>query len=95
MDTITQYISAYLPVVFMVISILLNYIKVFKALKQNVDSIAENKTLKAIREELAQTRDELASMKSQCRAIVERQGVLINELSKVQQYEVGNNEEIQ
>lgn len=95
MDTITQYISAYLPVVFMVISVLLNYIKVFKALKQNVDNIAENKTLKAIREELAQTRDELASMKSQCRAIVERQGTLINELSKVQQYEVGNNEEIQ
>lgn len=95
MDTITQYISAYLPVVFMVISVLLNYIKVFKALKQNVDNIAENKTLKAIREELAQTRDELTSMKSQCRAIVERQGALINELSKVQQYEVGNNEEIQ
>lgn len=95
MDTITQYISAYLPVVFMVITFLLNHIEVFKALKQNVNDIAENKTLKAIREELAQTRDELASMKSQCRAIVERQGALINELSKVQQYEVGNNKEIQ
>lgn len=91
---IEQYIAMYAPTVLMAISTILNYVKVFSGLKNNAGTIMNHPKMTALREELESTKQELTLMRSQMQEMIERQGQLINELSKVEKYEVGKNNEM-
>lgn len=80
-ETIEQLIVMYAPTVLMVISTVLNYVKVLKGLKQD--------DLKA---ELNKTKTMLEAQRHQNEEIIRTQKELINEVSKVVKYEdVGKN----
>lgn len=80
-ETIEQLIVMYAPTVLMVISTVLNYVKVLKGLKQD--------DLKA---ELNKTKAMLEAQRHQNEEIIRTQKELINEVSKVVKYEdVGKN----
>lgn len=91
---IEQYIAMYAPTVLMAISTILNYVKVFSGLKNNASAIMKHPNMIALQNELESTKQELALMRSQMQEMIERQGQLINELSKVEKYEVGKNNEM-
>lgn len=91
---IEQYIAMYAPTVLMAISTILNYVKVFSGLKNNANAIMKHPNMIALQNELDSTKQELALMRSQMQEMIERQGQLINELSKVEKYEVGKNNEM-
>ena len=91
---IEQYIAMYAPTVIMAISTILNYAKLLSGLKNNANSIMKHPNMIALQEELENTKQELTLMRSQMQEMIERQGQLINELSKVEKYEVGKNEEV-
>lgn len=91
---IEQYIAMYAPTVLMAISTLLNYVKLLSGLKNNASAIMQHPNMIALQNELENTKQELTLMRSQMKEMIERQGQLINELSKVEQYEVGKNEEV-
>lgn len=80
-ETVKQLIVMYAPTVLMVISTILNYVKVLKGLKQD--------DLKA---ELNRTKQMLEAQRHQNEEIIRTQKELINEVSKVVKYEdVGKN----
>lgn len=80
-ESIKELIVMYAPTVLMVISTVLNYVKVLKGLKQD--------DLKA---ELERTKKMLESQRHQNEEIIRTQKELINEVSKVVKYEdVGKN----
>ena len=80
-EEIKQLVILYAPTVLMVISTVLNYIKVLKGLKQD--------DLKA---ELNRTKQMLEAQRNQNQEIIRTQKELINEVSKVVKYEdVGKN----
>lgn len=91
---IEQYIAMYAPTVLMAISTILNYVKVFSGLKSNAANIMNHPKMVALKDELESTKQELALMRSQMQEMIDRQGQLINELSKVEKYEVGKNNEM-
>ena len=91
---IEQYIAMYAPTVLMAISTILNYVKVFSGLKNNANAIMKHPNTVALQNELESTKQELTLMRSQMQEMIERQGQLINELSKVEKYEVGKNNEM-
>lgn len=87
-ETIEQLIVMYAPTVLMVISTVLNYVKVLKGLKQD-DLKAELNITKA---ELNKTKAMLKAQRHQNEEIIRTQKELINEVSKVVKYEdVGKN----
>lgn len=91
---IEQYIAMYAPTVLMAISTILNYVKVFSGLKNNANAIMKHPNMVALQNELESTKQEFTLMRSQMQEMIERQGQLINELSKVEKYEVGKNNEM-
>lgn len=91
---IEQYIAMYAPTVLMAISTILNYVEVFSGLKNNANAIMKHPNMVALQNELESTKQELTLMRSQMQEMIERQGQLINELSKVEKYEVGKNNEM-
>lgn len=91
---IEQYIAMYAPTVLMAISIILNYVKVISGLRNNATAIMNHPNMIALQNELKNTKQELALMRNQMQEMIERQGQLINELSKVEKYEVGKNDKM-
>lgn len=91
---IEQYIAMYAPIVLMAISTILNYVKVISGLRNNADAIMKHPNMIALQNELENTKQELALMRNQMQEMIERQGQLINELSKVEKYEVGKNDKM-
>ena len=91
---IEQYIAMYAPTVLMAISTILNYIKVISGLRNNATAIMNHPNMIALQNELESTKQELALMRNQMQEMIERQGQLINELSKVEKYEVGKNDKM-
>ncbi len=80
-ESIKELIVMYAPTVLMVITTVVNYIKVLKGLKQE--------DLKA---ELERTKKMLEAQRNQNEEIIRTQKELINEVSKVVKYEnVGKN----
>lgn len=75
-ESIKELIVMYAPTVLMVISTVLNYVKVLKGLKQD--------DLKA---ELERTKKMLEAQRHQNEEIIRTQKELINEVSKVVKYE--------
>lgn len=91
---IEQYIAMYAPTVLMAISTILNYVKVISGLRNNAAAIMNHPNMIALQSELKSTKQELALMRNQMQEMIERQGQLINELSKVEKYEVGKNDKM-
>lgn len=91
---IEQYIAMYAPTVLMAISTILNYVKVISGLRNNATAIMNHPNMIALQNELESTKQELALMRNQMQEMIERQGQLINELSKVEKYEVGKNDKM-
>lgn len=87
MQEIYQYVAMYAPTVLTALGTVINYLSVFKGLKQNADNLMSNPKMVALKKELDATREELALMRSQVNEMVRRQGELINEMSKVVRYE--------
>lgn len=75
-EQIKELIALYAPTVLMAIATIINYIKIFKGLKQE--------DLKA---ELDRTKKMLESQRTQNEEIIRTQKELINEVSKVVKYE--------
>lgn len=75
-EQIKELIALYAPTVLMAIATIINYIKIFKGLKQE--------DLKA---ELNRTKKMLESQRQQNEEIIRTQKELINEVSKVVKYE--------
>lgn len=75
-EQIKELIALYAPTVLMAIATIINYIKIFKGLKQE--------DLKA---ELDRTKKMLESQRQQNEEIIRTQKELINEVSKVVKYE--------
>ena len=92
---IEQFIAMYAPTILLAIGTILNYVKLFRGLRQNASNIMNDPKMVALKEELDSTKEELELMRSQIREMVRRQGELINELSKVVKYEDnGKNQEM-
>lgn len=91
-NEIAQYIAIYAPTVLTVLGVILTYAKVFIGLKQNADNLMSNPKMVALKDELEQTKEELALMRSKMNEMLKRQGELINELSKVELYEDREND---
>ena len=91
---IEQYIAMYAPTVLMAIYTILNYIKVISGLRSNATAIMNHPNMIALQSELESTKQELVLMRNQMQEMIERQGQLINELSKVEKYEVGKNDKM-
>lgn len=75
-EQIKELIALYAPTVLMAIATIINYIKIFKGLKQE--------DLKA---ELDRTKKMLESQRQQNEEVIRTQKELINEVSKVVKYE--------
>lgn len=75
-EQIKELIALYAPTVLMAIATIINYIKIFKGLKQE-----------DLRAELDRTKKMLESQRQQNEEIIRTQKELINEVSKVVKYE--------
>lgn len=92
---IEQFVAMYAPTILLAIGTILNYVKLFRGLRQNASNIMNDPKMVALKTELDSTKKELELMRSQIREMVRRQGELINELSKVVKYEDnGKNQEM-
>lgn len=91
MQEIYQIIAMYAPTVLTALGVIASYTKIFFVLKNNTKNIINDPGMVKLREELKETRETLAVMRSQISEMTRRQGELINELSKVQKYEDGKN----
>lgn len=85
-------IALYAPTVLLAIGTILNYIKIFKGLQNNASNIMNDPKMQALRTELDNSKQELAVIKSQLNEMIRRQGQLINELTKVVEYEDREND---
>lgn len=86
-DQISYYVSLYAPTVLLAIGTVVNFIKIFKGLKDNAENIMNDPKMVKLRNELDNTKTELAVIKSQLNEMIRRQGQLINEMTKVVEYE--------
>ena len=93
-EQISYYVSLYAPTVLLAIGTILNFLKIFKGLKDNAENIMNDPKMVKLRGELDNTKNELAVIKSQLDEMIRRQGQLINELTKVVEYEDRENDKV-
>lgn len=93
-DQISYYVSLYAPTVLLAIGTIINFLKIFKGLKDNADNIMNDPKMQALRNELDNSKQELAVIKNQLNEMIRRQGQLINELTKVVEYEDRENDKV-
>ena len=93
-DQISYYVSLYAPTVLLAIGTIVNFLKIFKGLKDNADNIMNDPKMQALRNELDNSKQELAVIKNQLNEMIRRQGQLINELTKVVEYEDSKNDKV-
>lgn len=91
MDNIQELIVMYAPTIFMALTTLLNYLKTFKLLRTNASSILNEPRMVELRKELNDSKEELKDIKRRLLELTIRESELINELSKVQKYEITKN----
>ena len=94
LDQISYYVSLYAPTVLLAIGTIVNFLKIFKGLKDNADNIMNDPKMQALRNELDNSKQELAVIKNQLNEMIRRQGQLINELTKVVEYEDRENDKV-
>lgn len=93
-EQISYYVSLYAPTVLLAIGTIVNFIKIFKGLKDNAENIMNDPKMVKLRGELDNTKNELAVIKSQLNEMIRRQGQLINEMTKVVEYEDRENDKV-
>lgn len=93
-DQISYYVSLYAPTVLLAIGTIVNFLKIFKGLKDNAENIMNDPKMVRLRGELDNTKNELAVIKSQLNEMIKRQGQLINEMTKVVEYEDRENDKV-
>ena len=93
-DQISYYVSLYAPTVLLAIGTVVNFIKIFKGLKDNAENIMNDPKMQALRTELDNSKKELVVIKSQLNEMIRRQGQLINEMTKVVEYEDRENDKV-
>ena len=93
-DQISYYVSLYAPTVLLAIGTIINFLKIFKGLKDNAENIMNDPKMVKLRDELDNTKNELAVIKSQLNEMIRRQGQLINEMTKVVEYEDRENDKV-
>lgn len=93
-DQISYYVSLYAPTVLLVIGTVVNFLKIFKGLKDNAENIMNDPKMQALRNELDNSKQELSVIKSQLNEMIRRQGQLINEMTKVVEYEDRENDKV-
>ena len=93
-DQISYYVSLYAPTVLLAIGTIINFLKIFKGLKDNAENIMNDPKMVKLRGELDNTKNELAVIKSQLDEMIRRQGQLINEMTKVVEYEDRENDKV-
>ena len=94
MQEIYQIIAMYAPTVLTALSAIASYTKIFFGLKNNSKNIINDPGMVKLRDELRETRETLAVLRSQVSEMTRRQGELINEMSKVVKYEDGKNDKM-
>lgn len=93
-EQISYYVSLYAPTVLLAIGTIVNFIKIFKGLRDNAENIMNDPKMVKLRGELDNTKNELAVIKSQLNEMIKRQGQLINEMTKVVEYEDRENDKV-
>ena len=93
-EQISYYVSLYAPAVLLAIGTVVNFVKIFKGLRDNVENIINDPKMVKLRDELDNTKNELAVIKSQLDEMIRRQGQLINEMTKVVEYEDRENDKV-
>ena len=93
-DQISYYVSLYAPTVLLAIGTIINFLKIFKGLKDNAENIMNDPKMVKLRGELDNTKKELSVIKSQLDEMIRRQGQLINEMTKVVEYEDRENDKV-
>ena len=93
-DQISYYVSLYAPTVLLAIGTIVNFLKIFKGLKDNAENIMNDPKMVKLRDELDNTKNELSVIKSQLDEMIRRQGQLINEMTKVVDYEDRENDKV-
>ena len=91
-DQISYYVSLYAPTVLLAIGTIINFLKIFKGLKDNAENIMNDPKMQALRNELDNSKQELSVIKNQLNEMIRRQGQLINEMTKVVEYEDREND---
>ena len=91
MDNIQELIVMYAPTIFMALTTVLNYLKTFKLLRTNASSILNEPRMVELRKELNDSKIELKEIKQRLLELTIRESELINEISKVQKYEITKN----
>ena len=94
MQEIYQIIAMYAPTVLTDLGVIASYTKIFFGLKNNSKNIINDPGMVKLRDELRETRETLAVLRSQVSEMTRRQGELINEMSKVVKYEDGKNDKM-
>lgn len=94
MQEIYQIIAMYAPTVLTAFGVIASYAKIFFGLKNNSKNIINDPGMVKLRDELRETRETLAVLRSQVSEMTRRQGELINEMSKVVKYEDGKNDKM-
>ena len=93
-EQISYYVSLYAPTVLLAIGTIVNFLKIFKGLKDNAENIMNDPKMVKLRDELDNTKNELVVIKSQLDEMIRRQGQLINEMTKVVEYEDRENDKM-
>lgn len=93
-DQISYYVSLYAPTVLLAIGTIVNFLKIFKGLKDNAANIMNDPKMQALRNELDNSKQELSVIKNQLNEMIKRQGQLINEMTKVVEYEDRENDKV-
>ena len=93
-EQISYYVSLYAPTVLLAIGTIVNFLKIFKGLKDNAENIMNDPKMQALRKELDNSKQELSVIKSQLDEMIRRQGQLINEMTKVVEYEDRENDKV-
>ena len=93
-DQISYYVSLYAPTVLLAIGTIINFLKIFKGLKDNAENIMNDPKMQALRNELDNSKQELLVIKNQLNEMIRRQGQLINEMTKVVEYEDRENDKV-
>ena len=93
-EQISYYVSLYAPAVLLAIGTVVNFVKIFKGLRDNVENIINDPKMVKLRDELDNTKNELVVIKSQLDEMIRRQGQLINEMTKVVEYEDRENDKM-
>lgn len=93
-EQISYYVSLYTPTVLLAIGTIVNFLKIFKGLRDNAENIMNDPKMVKLRDELDNTKNELAVIKSQLDEMIRRQGQLINEMTKVVEYEDRENDKV-